>query len=101
MGALRKEFAEIHKKYQPLLIAVSALMETPEYIHEMALMAEKYQDIPDTIRSKEYLEACAQLISKSMPEYAVYQDELKKVEEKYSQSMEKNVPTRVVTRKKH
>lgn len=100
MSALREGFAEIHKKYQPLLIAVTALMETPEYIHEMALLAEKYQNTPDAIHSKEYLEAYTQLIAKNIPEYAVYQEELKKVGEKYSQQVKKKMLTRPVIRKK-
>lgn len=86
---LRKEFEKIHRKYQHVLTAVSALMETPEYIHEMALLGEKHQNTPDAIHSKEYLKASAQLISKSIPEYAVYQDELKKVGEKWNHGVEK------------
>ncbi|MBI5274161.1 MAG: AbrB/MazE/SpoVT family DNA-binding domain-containing protein [Chlamydiales bacterium] len=100
VSALREGFAEIHKKYEPLLIAVAALMETPEYIHEMALLAEKYQDAPDATHSKEYLEAYTQLVAKNIPEYAVYQDELKKMGEKYSQQAKKKMPTRAVARKK-
>lgn len=86
---LKKEFEGIHKKYQHVLTAVSGLMETPEYIHEMALLGEKHQNTTDAVHSNEYLKASAQLISKSIPEYATYQDELKKVGEKWNQKIEK------------
>lgn len=79
MVNLREEFTKIHKKYEKLLGEVSSLMSTTEYIHEMALLSEKYQNNPNAVQSQEYLEAHTQLIAKSLPEYLVYQNELKKV----------------------
>jgi hypothetical protein len=92
LGTFREGFAEIHKKYQPLISKVNALVETPEYIHEMALLAEKYQNVPDAIHSKEYLEMYTQLIAKHIPEYAAYQEELKKMCDKCGQHVKKMSP---------
>ncbi len=89
-GALRKEFAEVHKKYEHVLLAVSSLMETPEHIHEMALLGEEYQNNPRGINSKEYFEAYTKLTSKSIPEYADYLDEITKVGEKFASNKQKN-----------
>lgn len=79
MDLLRAEFTKVHGKYSHLLQAVTKLNEDPEHIHEMMLLAEKYQINKDETNPKEYFEAHAQLISKKIPEYAVYQEELKKV----------------------
>ena len=57
------------------------LNENPEYLHEQVLLAEKYQA---TKESKEYIEAYTQLIAKYIPEYAAYQEELKKVAEAFN-----------------
>jgi hypothetical protein len=42
-------------------------------------IGEKYQPNKDETNPKKYFEAYTQLISKKIPEYAIYQEELKKV----------------------
>ncbi len=84
MKQLTAEFGKVHEKYKHLFKAVTALSETPEHIHEMMLLSEKYQLNKDAVPPKEYFEAYIQLISKDIPEYALYQDELKKVGELFN-----------------
>ncbi len=78
---LIEEFRKVHEKYGHVMEAVALLNEDPEYIHEMMLLSEKYQGSKEASRSKEYFEAYAQIISKRIPEYEAYQQELKKVGE--------------------
>ena len=95
------EFTKVHEKYRHLLQAVTALNEDPQYTHEMVLLAEKYQISKGSTNPKEYFEAYAQLISKNIPEYAVYQEELKKVAERFSNRTEETkTPARKAGRKK-
>jgi antitoxin component of MazEF toxin-antitoxin module len=86
MRACREDFAKVHGKYQHLLLAVSKLGENSEYLHEQMQLAEKYQA---TKESKEYFEAYTQLIVKYIPEYAAYQEELKKVAEAFNPQAKK------------
>lgn len=79
ISLLREEFTNVHGKYQHVLQAVARLSEDPEFIHEMMLLSEKYQIHKDPTASKEYFEAYTKLVSKTVPEYAAYQEELKKV----------------------
>ena len=72
------DFKKVHEKYRHVLHAVTQLNENHNYINESVLLAEKYQV---TKNSPEYLADYAQLISKYIPEYAHYQNELKKVSE--------------------
>lgn len=73
---LTTEFTKIHEKYGHLMQAITTLNEDPEHIHEMMLLSEKYQT---KTNPNEYFEAYTQLISKKIPEYAIYQEELKNV----------------------
>jgi len=84
MGLLRTEFEKVHEKYRHLMQAVMKLNEDPEHIHEMMLLSEKYQTNNDGTNPKEYFEAYTQLISKKIPEYAIYQEEIKKVGEPFN-----------------
>ncbi len=76
ISLLREEFSKVHAKYGHVLQAVARLSEEPEFIHEMMLLSEKYQIHKDP---KEYSEAYTQLVSKKIPEYTTYQEELIKV----------------------
>jgi antitoxin component of MazEF toxin-antitoxin module len=101
MDLLRTEFTKIHKKYKHLSQAVTTLNEDPEHIHEMMLLAEKYQTNKDETNPKEYFEAYTQLISKKIPEYAIYQKELKKAGARFNkQSKETKAPVLKTNRKK-
>jgi len=102
MDLLIPEFTKVHEKYRHLLQAVTTLNEDPEHIHEMVLLAEKYQTNKDEINQKEYFEAYIQLISKKIPEYAIYQEEIKKVGARFNkQTEETNAPALKTSRKKH
>lgn len=79
-----KEFAKVHAKYGHLAQAVESLNEDPEYVHEMVLLAEKYQTNKNTTNPKEYFEEYTKLISKYIPEYHLYGEEVKKVAERYN-----------------
>jgi hypothetical protein len=72
------DFKKVHEKYQHLYEQLAALNNNPDYIHEMVLLAEKYQA---TKNSPEYMQEYAALIARYIPEYANYQDELKAVGE--------------------
>lgn len=102
MDLFRTEFTKVHEKYRHLLQPITTLNEDPEHIHEMVLLAEKYQTNKDETNPKEYLEAYTQLISKKIPEYAIYQEEIKKVGERFNkQTEETKAPALKTSRKKH
>lgn len=82
------EFAKVHVKYAHMGEAVAALNEDPEYVHEMALLAEKYQT-KNATNPQEYFEEYTKLISKHLPEYAAYAEEVKKVAEQFNQTARK------------
>lgn len=71
-------FKKVHEKYRHVLEQVIQLNENPEYIHESVLLAEKYQA---TKNSPEYIQEHANLITRHIPEYAAYQNEIKAVGE--------------------
>lgn len=70
------KFKNIHEKYAHVRELVAQLHENPDYINESVHLAEKYQL---TKNSPEYIQEYNQLIAKFIPEYADYQDEIKKV----------------------
>lgn len=71
-------FKKVHDKYAHIMPQVLQLNENEQYIHESVLLAEKYQS---TKNSPEYLNEYVQLIAKYVPEYATYQDEIRKIGE--------------------
>ena len=71
-NALMEEFAKVHAKYGYLAPALNALNENQEYLHELMLLTEE-------ANSAEYLQARTKLIEKYLPEWAAYQEELKRV----------------------
>lgn len=73
LGAAMAGFKRVHEKYRHIMEQVLALNNNAEYIHQSVLLAEKYQA---TQNSPEYIKEYNQLVSKYVPEYAVYQDEL-------------------------
>jgi len=87
-------FKKVHEKYSHVLQAVTKLSEDPEYIHETMLLAEKYQAGNNLTKPQEYFEACTQLTSKYIPEYASYQEELKKVAERFDTTKVEKAKTR-------
>ncbi len=95
---LREEFTKVHIKYGHVQKAVVKLTEDPEFIHEMVLLAEKYQSHKDKAYTKEYFEAYTQLVSKNIPEYATYQEELKRVGMQFAE--EAKAPTKTPKKKK-
>lgn len=98
ISLLREEFTKVHAKYGHVLQAVAKLSEDPEFIHEMMLLSEKYQIHKDP---KEYSEAYIQLVSKKIPEYTAYQEELKKAgNQPDREAKETKVPAQGSRRKK-
>lgn len=89
MDEMGEEFTKVHTKYKHVMLEIHKLQENPDYIHEMALLTEKYKNSDGGLKSQDYLEAYNQIISKRLPEYATYQNELKKVGEKYAPGQKK------------
>lgn len=71
-------FKKTHEKYRHVQEQVMKLNDNHDYIHESVLLAEKFHA---TKKSPEYIQEYTQLITKYIPEYAEYQDELKKAAE--------------------
>lgn len=74
------EFKRVHEKYAAVLQQVGQLQENPDYIHEAVLLAEKHNITKNT---PEYIEEYTRLVSKYIPEYATYQNELKAIGESF------------------
>jgi len=74
------EFKKVHEKYAHLRLPIIQLNENSEYIHESVLLAEKYNNAKNSLQ---YVNEHIQLIAKYIPEYAAYQDEIKKVTEAF------------------
>lgn len=85
MDGATSAFAKVHEKYSHLSPALVALNENAEYVHEMVLLAEKYQINNNATPSAEYCEEYTKLISKYIPEYAAYGQEVKKIAEQFYQ----------------
>lgn len=73
-------FKKVHEKYAHLMLPIIQLNENSEYIHESVLLAEKYNHVKNSLQ---YVNEHIQLIAKYIPEYAAYQDEIKKVTEDF------------------
>lgn len=72
---LMAAFNKVHAKYHHLRAQVSAIKKNPDYIHDSVLLAEKH---PDT-KSAEYIKESNILIAKYIPEYGLYQEEMKTI----------------------
>lgn len=69
-------FKKVHDKYAHIMPQVLQLNENEQYVHESVLLAEKYHN---TKNSPECLNEYVQLIAKYVPEYGLYQDEIRKI----------------------
>ena len=71
-----EKFKYVHDKYSQARDLMMKLNENPDYINESVLLAEKFNV---TKNSPEYIQEYNQLITRYIPEYADYQNELKAV----------------------
>lgn len=78
LTAATVNFKKTHEKYGHLFPKLAQLQENPEYIHESALLAEKYQL---TKNSPAYMQEQVELIARYIPEYTAYQEEIKSIAE--------------------
>jgi len=76
-----KDFAAVHEKYKDAYIAMSKLLDNPEYLHKAQLIAEKYKDNQD---SDEYIQAIHALRRHFIPELKNNAEELAAVAKKYN-----------------
>lgn len=78
LGGAILDFKKVHEKYKHVMHQVPQLDQNPDYVNEAVLLAEKYNA---TKNSPEYIKEHTELITKYIPEYRDYQNELKMVAE--------------------
>ncbi len=77
---MQKEFAEVFARNKDTQMALSTIMQSPEYLHKAQLLTEKFQDNQG---STEFIEAMKKLMYEFCPEMEQLHKEVEAVGKKY------------------